>query len=159
MTQSIALDLGMKILAGGTSSLLYDEFVNKKKIFSMVGGFYQGLTKGDGYIYFYAIPNSKVNQSEISQLLDKFISQAIENGISEEKLSLEKKKYYYDSIYGMDGILKPAEIIGEALTIGLSLDEIENWNNKLDEINLEMVKKELKEFSENKNFVTGNLRN
>ena len=45
MTQSIALDLGMKILAGGTSSLLYEEFVNKKKIFSMVGGFFQGLTK------------------------------------------------------------------------------------------------------------------
>ena len=159
MTQSIALDLGMKILAGGTSSLLYEEFVNKKKIFSMVGGFFQGLTKGNGYIYFYAIPNKKVEQSEISDLLDKFIVQAIDEGISEEKLILEKKKYYFDSIYGMDGILKPAEIIGEALTIGLSLDDIENWNDKLDEINLEMVKKELKEFSKNRNFVTGNLKN
>ena len=159
MTQSIALDLGMKILAGGTSSLLYEEFVNKKKIFSMVGGFFQGLTKGSGYIYFYAIPNKKVEQSEISDLLDKFIVQAIDEGISEEKLILEKKKYYFDSIYGMDGILKPAEIIGEALTIGLSLDDIENWNDKLDEINLEMVKKELKEFSKNRNFVTGNLKN
>ena len=159
MTQSIALDLGMKILAGGTSSLLYEEFVNKKKIFSMVGGFFQGLTKGNGYIYFYAIPNKKVEQSEISDLLDKFIVQAIDGGISEEKLNLEKKKYYFDSIYGMDGILKPAEIIGEALTIGLSLDDIENWNDKLDDINLEMVKKELKEFSKNRNFVTGNLKN
>ena len=159
MTQSIALDLGMKILAGGTSSLLYEEFVNKKKIFSMVGGFFQGLTKGNGYIYFYAIPNKKVEQSEISDLLDKFIVQAIDGGISEEKLNLEKKKYYFDSIYGMDGILKPAEIIGEALTIGLSLDDIENWNDKLDKINLEMVKKELKEFSKNRNFVTGNLKN
>ena len=159
MTQSIALDLGMKILAGGTSSLLYEEFVNKKKIFSMVGGFFQGLTKGNGYIYFYAIPNEKVEQSEISELLDKFIVKAIDDGISEEKLNLEKKKYYFDSIYGMDGILKPAEIIGEALTIGLSLDDIENWNDKLDEINLEMVKKELKEFSKNRNFVTGNLKN
>ena len=159
VTQSIALDLGMKILAGGTSSLLYEEFVNKKKIFSMVGGFFQGLTKGNGYIYFYAIPNKKVEQSEISDLLDKFIVKAIDEGISEEKLNLEKKKYYFDSIYGMDGILKPAEIIGEALTIGLSLDDIENWNDKLDKINLEMVKKELKEFSKNRNFVTGNLKN
>ena len=117
------------------------------------------LTKGNGYIYFYAIPNKKVEQSEISDLLDKFIVQAIDEGISEEKLILEKKKYYFDSIYGMDGILKPAEIIGEALTIGLSLDDIENWNDKLDEINLEMVKKELKEFSKNRNFVTGNLKN
>ncbi len=157
--ESIALDLGMKILAGGTSSLLYEELVNKQKIFSMVGGFFQGLTKGNGYIYFYAIPNKKIEQSEISDLLSKFIDQAIQKGVTEEKLILEKKKYYHDSIYGMDGILKPAEIIGEALTIGLSLNDIENWNNKLDEINLEMVKKELKEFSKNRNFVTGNLKN
>ena len=159
ITKAIALDLGMKILAGGTSSLLYEEFVNKKKLFSMVGGFFQGLTKGNGYIYFYAIPNKKIEQNEISELLDKFIAQAIEKGVTEEKLILEKKKYYYDSIYGMDGILKPAEIIGEALTIGLTINDIENWNYKLDEINLEMVKKELKEFSKNYNFVTGNLRN
>ena len=157
--ESIALDLGMKILAGGTSSLLYEEFVNKQKIFSMVGGFFQGLTKGNGYIYFYAIPNKKMEQSKLSDLLNKFIDKAIKEGVTEEKLILEKKKYYYDSIYGMDGVLKPAEIIGEALTVGLSLEDIENWNNKLDEINLEMVKKELKEFSKNRNFVTGNLKN
>ena len=157
--ESIALDLGMKILAGGTSSLLYEEFVNKQKIFSMVGGFFQGLTKGNGYIYFYAIPNKKMEQSKLSDLLNKYIDKAIKEGVTEEKLILEKKKYYYDSIYGMDGILKPAEIIGEAITVGLSLEDIENWNSKLDEINLEMVKKELKEFSKNRNFVTGNLKN
>ena len=31
-----------------------------------------------------------------------------------------RKKYLYDSIYRMDGILKPSEIYGEALTVGLS---------------------------------------
>ena len=49
----------------------------------------------------------------------------------------------------MDGILKPAEIIGEALTVGLKLNDIENWNDKLKNINLEMVNKELKEFVKN----------
>ncbi len=159
ISQSIALDLGMKILAGGTSSILYDEFVNKQKIFSMIGGFYQGLAKGDGYIYFYAIPNKEMSQNEISRLLDEQIEKAINEKISKKKLELEKKKYYYDSIYGMDGILKPAEIIGEALTIGLKLRDIEDWNKKLEKIDLEMVKKELKEFSDNNNFVTGSLKN
>jgi predicted Zn-dependent peptidase len=59
----------------------------------------------------------------------------------------------------MDGILKPAEIIGEALTIGLKLKDIENWNEQLNKITVEMVVKELKEFSNNKNFVTGSLKN
>ena len=31
---SVALDIGMKILASGSSSLLYQELVNKKKVLS-----------------------------------------------------------------------------------------------------------------------------
>ncbi len=156
--ESIALDLGIKILAGGTSSILYEEFVNKKKIFSMIGGFYQGLARGEGYIYLYAIPNNEIDHVKINYLLEDFLIN-VDSEITEEKLKLEKKKYYYDSVYGMDGILKPAEAIGEALTVGISLKDIENWNKKLSEVNLKMVKKELKEFIKNKNFVTGSLKN
>ncbi len=159
ISKALALDLGLKILAGGTSSILYEEFVNKRKTFSMVGGFYQGFSKANGYVYMYAIPNTEIKGSEISKNLETFISKAIETKITEERLNLEKKKYFYDSIYGMDGILKPAEIIGEALTIGLKLKDIENWNKKLSKISLEMVIKELSEFNQNNNFVTGNLTN
>ena len=80
-------------------------------------------------------------------------------GITEDRLELEKKKYYYDSIYGMDGILKPAEIIGEALSVGIKLDDIESWNENLGKITLKMVKKELQEFQKNKNYITGSLKN
>ena len=157
--EAIALDIGLKILAGGSSSILYNELVNKKKIFSMIGGFYQGLTRGQGYVYFYAIPNKKFIDDELNNLIENEIEKAVKTKITKDKLELEKNKYYFDSIYGMDGILKPAEIIGEALTVGLKLNDIENWNDKLKNINLEMVNKELKEFVKNKNFVTGNLKN
>ncbi|MFL2661042.1 MAG: M16 family metallopeptidase [Alphaproteobacteria bacterium] len=157
--KAIALDIGLKILAGGSSSILYDELVNKKKTFSMIGGFYQGLTRGQGYVYFYAIPNKRFDDDELNKLIEDEVEKAIETKVTEDKLELEKKKYYFDSIYGMDGVLKPAEIIGEALTVGLNLNDIENWNNKLKKISLDMVKKELEELSRNKNFVTGNLKN
>ena len=159
IVESMALELGMKILAGGTSSLVYEEFVNRQKIFSMVGGFYQGFARGEGYVYFYAIPNIEMSTSKINEKLENFIAESIDNKITSELLELEKKKYFFDSIYGMDGILKPAEIIGEALTIGLKLKDIENWNEQLNKITVEMVVKELKEFSNNKNFVTGSLKN
>ena len=159
IVESMALELGMKILAGGTSSLVYEEFVNRQKIFSMVGGFYQGFARGEGYVYMYAIPNIEISTSKINEKLENFIAESIDNKITSELLELEKKKYFFDSIYGMDGILKPAEIIGEALTIGLKLKDIENWNEKLNKITIEMVVKELKEFSNNRNFVTGSLKN
>ena len=155
----IALDLGMKIIAGGTSSLLYDEFVNKKKIFSMVGGFYQGLSRGEGYVYFYAIPNEKIEPKKIDNLIMDQIKILVKNELSSERLETEKKKYLYDSIYRMDGILKPSEIYGEALTVGLKLSDIENWNKNLDDVTLELVKEEMFKFIENKNYVIGSLQN
>ena len=48
VNNSIALDMGFKIVASGTSSLLYQNLVEEKKIFSVVGGYFQGLTKGEG---------------------------------------------------------------------------------------------------------------
>ena len=107
----------------------------------------------------YAIPNKEIDHLKINDLLDDFLINVVDTKITEEKLRLEKKKYYYDSVYGMDGILKPAEAIGEAMTVGISLNDIENWNKKLSQVNLKMVKKELKEFIKNKNFVTGSLKN
>ena len=157
--RGIALDLGMKIIAGGTSSLLYDEFVNKKKIFSMIGGFYQGLSRGEGYIYFYAIPNEKIEPKKIDNLIMEKIKILVKNELSLKRLETEKKKYFYDSIYRMDGILKPSEIYGEALTVGLTLSEVENWNKNLDDITIELVKEEMLKFIENKNYVIGSLQN
>ena len=84
---------------------------------------------------------------------------AIKKKITLEKVNLEKKQYFFDSVYGMDGILKPAEIIGEAVTVGIKLEDIENWNEKLEQIDLEDVIKALNEFYENKNFVIGSLKN
>ena len=80
----------MKIIAGGTSSLLYDEFVNKKKIFSMVGGFYQGLSRGEGYVYFYAIQMKKLNQKNDNLIMDQ-IKILVKNELSSERLETEKK--------------------------------------------------------------------
>lgn len=59
----------------------------------------------------------------------------------------------------MDGILKPSEIYGEALTVGLTLSEVENWNKNLDDITIELVKEEMLKFIENKNYVIGSLQN
>ena len=51
------------------------------------------------------------------------------------------------------------EIIGEALSVGIKLDDIESWNENLGKITLKMVKKELQEFQKNKNYITGSLKN
>ncbi len=156
---SIALDIGMKILASGSSSLLYQELVNKQRKFSVIGAYYQGLTKGEGNIYFYAIPVEGVNTADIDKIIMDEIKKILDDGLKKKRFEIEKKKYFFDMIYQRDGILNPAQIYGEALTIGMSLEDINNWNKKIKKIEIEDVSKALKNFLNNQNYVIGELKN
>ena len=156
---SLALEIGLRILASGSSSILYENLVNKKKKFSAIGGYYQGLTRGEGSVYFYAIPNEDLVLDNIEIIINKEIDQILNEGISKKRFEIEKKKFVYDSIYERDGVLNPAQAVGEAITIGIKLDDLENLNKELDNVNYIDVIEALKKFRKNKNFVIGELKN
>jgi len=156
---SLALEIGLRILASGSSSILYENLVNKKKKFSAIGGYYQGLTRGEGSVYFYAIPNDDLVLDNIDIIINKEIDQILNEGISKKRFEIEKKKFIYDSIYERDGVLNPAQAVGEAITIGIKLDDLENLNKELDNVNYIDVIEALKKFRKNKNFVIGELKN
>ena len=156
---SIALDMGFKIVASGTSSLLYQNLVEDKKIFSVVGGYFQGLTKGEGNVYLYAISKEKKDSNEIDKIIMNEFKKIINEKLTSERFEIEKKKYFFDTIYKKDGVLNPAQIYGEALTVGLTFDDINKWQERLNNISLNDVKKALEKLYENKNYVIGELSN
>ena len=159
LNSSIALDMGLKIAASGTSSLLYQNLVEEKKLFSVVGGYFQGLTKGEGNIYLYAISKGKKTSVEIDEIIMNEFKKIINEKLTSERFEIEKKKYFFDTIYKKDGVLNPAQIYGEALTVGLTLDDIKKWQEKVNNISLNDVKKALEKLYENKNYVLGELSN
>ena len=124
----------------------------------MIGGFYNGLARNQGYVYFYAIPKNSMDEKLIDELINKQLKKSIQDDINVEKLEIEKKKYLFDSIYQMDGVLKPSEIIGEAITVGLKMKDIEKWNDNLEKVTVELIKDEMNKFLENKNYVIGGLK-
>ena len=153
----IALDLGLKILTGGSTSILYRELVEKKKLVSSIGGYYQGMSRDKATVNFYAIPNENVEISNLEKQIYEIMKKSVVNGITEDRFTLQKKKYAHESIYLRDSIFQPAQIVGEALSIGIALEEIENWDEFLNEITIDDVKNELKKFIKNNNYVTGLL--
>jgi len=159
VNSSIALDMGFKMVASGTSSLLYQNLVEEKKIFSVVGGYFQGLTKGEGNVYLYAISKEKKTSHEIDNIIMNEFMEIIKEKLTPKRFEIEKKKYFFDTIYKKDGVLNPAQIYGEALTVGLSLDDIKKWQERVNNVSLNDVKRALEKLYENKNYVIGELSN
>ena len=157
LKKGLALDIGIQIIAGGKTSVLYQELVNKQKLFAAVGGYYQGITKGPGIIYFYAIPNRDLTSDQIEKKINKVLRTEIERGISADDFKRKKNEYYYDFVYQQDGIGQPAQIIGEALSVGISLENIENWDKLIEELTVKEINDALKVFLKNSNYVTGIL--
>ena len=159
VNNAIALDMGFKIVASGTSSLLYQNLVEEKKVFSVVGGYFQGLTKGEGNVYLYAISKEKKTSNEIDKIIMNEFKEIIDQKLTSKRFEIEKKKYFFDTIYKKDGVLNPAQIYGEALTVGLTLDDIKRWQERVKNVSLNDVKSALEKLYENKNYVIGELSN
>ena len=159
INNAIALDMGLKIVASGTSSLLYQNLVEEKKVFSVVGGYFQGLTKGEGNVYLYAISKKKKTSDEIDNIIMNEFLEIIKEKLTPKRFEIEKKKYFFDTIYKKDGVLNPAQIYGEALTVGLTLDDIKKWQERVNNVTLNDVKRALEKLYENKNYVIGELSN
>tara|TARA_X000000950_G_scaffold225465_1_gene271882 strand:+ start:722 stop:2023 length:1302 start_codon:yes stop_codon:yes gene_type:complete len=154
----IALDFGLELVAGGKTSYVYKELVEQKKLFSSVGGYYQGFTKGPGTIYFYAIPIKDLDDKVIEKELQNSLNNAVSKGISEKDFHRKKKKYFYNSVYQRDSIGQPAQILGEALSIGLKIEEILNWDVYIENLSINDVMNALEAFLKNENYVTGLLQ-
>ena len=94
MDDSLALEIGLKILSSGSSSLLYEKLSQPKKIFSALGGYYQGLTRGEGSVYFYAIPNQELEFKDVDKIINDEIDEILEKGISKKDLKLKRKNLF-----------------------------------------------------------------
>ena len=107
----------------------------------------------------YAISKEKKDSNEIDKIIMNEFKKIINEKLTSERFEIEKKKYFFDTIYKKDGVLNPAQIYGEALTVGLTFDDINKWQERLNNISLNDVKKALEKFYENKNYVFGELSN
>ena len=94
LRESLALEIGLKILASGSSSILYENLVNKKKVFSAVGGYYQGLTRGEGSVYFYAIPDQEIEFEKIDKIINDEIDTILKKEFQKKDLKLKRKNLF-----------------------------------------------------------------
>ena len=65
--------------------------MTEQKIFAAVGGYYQGLTKGPGNIYFYAIPNKNLSPKDIDIKINDVLKNVIKK-VLVRMILIERKR-------------------------------------------------------------------
>jgi zinc protease len=126
-----ALEAFAQILGGDTTSALYRELVVKRKLATAAGAEYSGYTRDDGEFGIYASPRPGVKLEQIEQVIDNILAAYAKTPPAAGELQRAKTQLVADAIYRRDNQYEMASAYGQALAIGLTTDDVDQWPDRI----------------------------
>jgi zinc protease len=126
-----ALQILAEILAGSADSRLHKALVLDRKLALSVGAGYSPSALGLAEFGVYATPKPGVAIADIEAAVEAELHRLLEHGVEAEEVAQAARRMQASAIYSQDSLSGPANIVGTALAIGRSLDEVAAWPDKL----------------------------
>ena len=124
-------------LGSGETSVLYRDMVINKRQMLSVSTNYEFWYKTNSVFSFTMLPYSNTEDEGFAQL-EKAVSAAMQN-FDAEKLAQTKRKIIADLVYVNDNPADAAYWIGEMMTSGFELNEIQQYEDKINGVSWQDV--------------------
>ncbi|MEL6280460.1 MAG: pitrilysin family protein [Pseudomonadota bacterium] len=129
-----------EIFGGGFTSRLSRELVQDQKTALGAGAYYRGLARDKTTFNFYGIPVEGVSLDELEAAADAVLAKLAEEGPTEEELERVKMSMISDEVFQQDSQSSMARMYGAALTIGLTVEDVKAWPDRIRAVTAEDVK-------------------
>ncbi len=129
------------------------QFETNTALFSGAG--YGGLSLDETTFSVYVAPADGVTLSEAEAAMDQAISEFMEEDIPDERIQSIRTQLRASEVYALDNVQGIANLYGQALTQGLSIDDVKDWPNVLQAVTKEDVKRVAKQVLDKRQAVTG----
>ena len=122
-----ALTLLSEVLGGGQTSYMTEklQFEQQKAVFT--GAFYRGMSLDDTTFNVVVVPVPGVSLEEAEAAMDATLAQFLQDGVDQEQLDRIKYQLRASQIYERDNVDGIARRYGAALSIGLSVEDVQAW--------------------------------
>ncbi|HUB97555.1 MAG TPA: pitrilysin family protein [Stellaceae bacterium] len=134
-----ALQVLAEVLGGGASSRLYKTLAVDEGVALTAGAFYDPESRGLTSFGFRATPKNGIDLATFESKLDAILKDVLAGGLTQDEIDRAKKRMQTSAIYAQDGLGGPARIVGAALAIGRSLDDVESWPERIGAVTLAQV--------------------
>ena len=125
--QAESLEMLSQIMGSGETSTLYRILVEQKKIASDAGADYEGFARDAAEFSFYAVPRPGVSLETLERAVDQVIQGFTANAPSATELARAKTQLISSVTYRRDSQYAMATAYGSALTIGLTVQDVNEW--------------------------------
>ncbi len=126
-----ALETLAQLMGGDATSTLYRELVVKRKLATNAGASYDGYARDAGEFGVFAVPRPGVRLDQLEQAVDQIINAAAAALPQAGDLQRAKTQLVADAIYQRDSQYSMASAYGQALVIGLTTDDVDQWPDRI----------------------------
>jgi zinc protease len=152
-----ALSLLSEILGGGATSRIYDQLVRGDGPATYSGANYTSNNVDDGRFTIYGLPKPGVDLRTLEQRIDEVIADLQANGITEEELERAKRSAIAQAIYSLDNQRSLVNIVGQSLTVGRELEDVQEWPARIQAVTAELVQQVAQKYLRVESSATGYL--
>ena len=122
------------ILGGGETGRLYRKLVVERSLAVSASAWYDPSARGPSMLQVSASPRSGVGANEIEAAVDDVVREILDRGLSEDEVGQAKRRLAADAIYARDSYGTAARMIGEALSTGQTLSDVEAWPERIAQV-------------------------
>jgi zinc protease len=151
------LEVLAEILGGGGSARLYRALVMEAAIADNAGAFYDSSTRGPSRFGFYASPRREVAPEKVEREIEAEIARVVAQGITPDELARAKTRMKAAAVLARDSLETGAQALGSALAVGLGVEDVESWPERIDAVTLDQVNAAARHVLAGKGYVTGRL--
>ena len=128
---ALALDVGLDVLGGGNTSLLYVSLVEEQKVAVNAGTFAWIGLHDEGPAVIYATPSPGVTMEELEAAVTAEITKLLEAGFAEEDVVRVRNSKAAQSIYARDSQQSMANQFGSWLAIGGEIEDLLTYSDDI----------------------------
>jgi zinc protease len=152
-----ALTVLAEVLGGGSTSRFYDKLVRNGGPATYAGAYYQSNGVDDTRFAIYGVPKAGTDLRDLEKRMLEVVAEIREGGITPEELERAKNSSIAQAVYSQDSQQTLARIVGTALMIGSSLEDVQNWPARISAVTAEDVQAVARKYLDEDHSVTGYL--
>jgi zinc protease len=134
-----ALEVLADILGGGTTSRLYRSLVIEQKVAAGAGAWYNPTSRGPTAFGFYGSPLPGGELAQIEAAIEAEIETLLRDGVTEDEVKRSIARLQADAIYARDSLRAPANSLGGALVVGMTVEDVEAWPERIGAVTVDAV--------------------
>jgi zinc protease len=152
-----ALSLLAEILGGGATSRFYDQLVRGEGAATYAGAHYRANGLDSSRFIIYGLPKPGTSMQDLEKRMDQVIAELLQNGITDEELARAKRSAIAQAIYSLDNQATLANIVGQALAVGQTLDSVQDWPERVQAVTVAQVQQVAQKYLKIEASATGYL--